>query len=44
MGELDAVAGDGATDDGRDHPVAEEVTAGLAVSLVVTRRECDEVG
>lgn len=33
---------EGATDEGRDHPAA-EVTAGLAVSLAVTRRECDEV-
>lgn len=44
IGELVPVAGDGATEDGRDHPAVDEVTAGLAVNLVVTSRECDEVG
>ena len=43
IGEL-VVAGDGATDEGRDHPAVDEATAGLAVNLAVTRRECDKVG
>lgn len=43
IGEL-VPAVDGATEEGRDHPAVEEATAGLAVSLAVTRRECDEVG
>lgn len=42
IGEL--VAGDGVTDEGRDHPAVDEATAELAVNLAVTRRECDETG
>jgi hypothetical protein len=44
FGELATVAGDGATEDGRDQPAVDEATAGLVVSLVVTNLECDEVG
>ena len=43
LGELVAVAGEGVTDDGLDQPAAAEVTAGFAVSFVVTRREYEEV-
>ena len=42
--ELAMGAGVGATEDGRDQLAVVEATARLAVSLVVTNLECEEVG
>ena len=42
LGELAAVAGEGATDDGLDQPTAVDATGGFAVNFVVIRRECEE--
>jgi hypothetical protein len=44
LGELVAVTGEGATDDGLDQPAAADATTGFAVNFVVTRRECEEAG
>ena len=44
LGEFVPVAGEGVTDDGLDQPGAAEETAGFAVNLVVTSRECEEAG
>lgn len=45
FGECDPVVGGGAADDGRDQPAPLVDEAGeTAVSLVVTRRECEDGG